>query len=86
MQPLNIFCFRTKPPIFAVKHTHGDFLRTFKFNQTIAIGKHKQVVEVQCQREYEGKQAHPNYIAKGVIDGFEEYDYLMKPEELRKKL
>lgn len=67
--------------VFAVKHTHGDFLRTFKFNQTLAIGKHHQVVEVQCQREYEGKQAHPNYIAKGVIDGFEEYEYLMKPEQ-----
>ena len=67
--------------VFAVKHTHGDFLRTFKFNQTLAIGNHQQVVEVQCQREYEGKQAHPNYIAKSVIEGFEEYDYLMKPEQ-----
>ncbi len=67
--------------VFAVKHTHGDFLRTFKFNQTLAIGKHQQVVEVQCQREYEGKQAHPNYIAKSVIEGFEEYEYLMKPEQ-----
>ncbi|MCF7569595.1 hypothetical protein L3X37_14695 [Sabulilitoribacter arenilitoris] len=67
--------------IFAVKHTHGDFFRTVRFNQTLAIGNHQQVVEVQCQREYEGKQAHPNYIAKGVIEGFEEYDYLMEPEQ-----
>lgn len=65
--------------VFAVKHTDGDFLRTFKFNRTLAIGKHQQVVEVQCQREYEGKQAHPNYIAQGVIEGFEEYGYLMSP-------
>ena len=43
------------------------------FNPCIGIGKHQQVVEVQCQREYEGKGAHPNYIAKGVIDGFEEF-------------
>jgi len=42
------------------------------FNPCIGIGQHKQIVEVQCQREYEGKSAHPNYIAKGVIDGFEE--------------
>lgn len=67
--------------IFAIKHTHGDFLRTFQFNQILGKGKHQQVVEVQCQREYEGKQAHPNYIAKGVIDGFEEYEYLMKPNQ-----
>jgi hypothetical protein len=67
--------------IFAIKHTHGDFLRTFQFNQILGKGKHQQVVEIQCQREYEGKQAHPNYIAKGVIDGFEEYEYLMEPEK-----
>lgn len=43
------------------------------FNPCIGIGKHPQIVEVQCQREYEGKAAHPNYIAKGVIDGFGEF-------------
>lgn len=42
------------------------------FNPCIGIGKHKQIVEVQAQREYEGKAAHANYIGKGVIDGFEE--------------
>lgn len=44
------------------------------FNPCIGIGKHPQIVEVQCQREYEGKAAHPNYIAKGVIDGFSEFE------------
>ena len=67
--------------VFSIKHTRGDYFRTFIFNPTISIGKHQQIVEVQCQREYEGKGAHPDYIAKGVIDGFEEYEYLMKPEE-----
>lgn len=43
------------------------------FNPTIGIGRHKQIVEVQCQREYEGKGAHVNYIAAGVINGFPEY-------------
>lgn len=43
------------------------------FNPTIGIGNHKQIIEVQCQREYEGKAVHVNYIAKGVIDGFQEY-------------
>ena len=42
------------------------------FNPCLGIGCHKQIVEVQCQREYEGKGAHPNYIAHGVIDGFAE--------------
>ncbi len=67
--------------IFSVKHVAGDYWRTKVFNPTLAIGKHQQIVEVQCQREYEGKGAHPDYIAKGVIDGFEEYKYLMKPEQ-----
>ena len=42
------------------------------FNPCLGIGSHKQIVEVQCQREYEGKGAHPNYIANGVIEGFSE--------------
>jgi hypothetical protein len=57
---------------FSIKHTKGDFWRTVPFNPTLAIGRHPQIVEVQCQREYEGKGAHPNYIADGVINGFEE--------------
>jgi len=60
--------------VFSIKHTKGDFLRTFPFNPTLGIGKHQQIVEVQCQREYEGKGAHPNYIAEAVINGFEEYE------------
>ena len=59
---------------FSIKYVKGDYHRTLKFNPTLGIGKHKQVVEVQCQREYEGKGAYPNYIAKGVIDGFEELE------------
>lgn len=59
--------------VFMIKHTKGDYHRTFDFNPTLGIGKHPQVVEVECQREYEGKGAFPNYIAKGVIDGFEEF-------------
>lgn len=59
--------------IFSIKHTQGDYHRTFKFNPTLGIGKHPQIVEVQCQREYEGKGAYPNYVMDGVINGFEEY-------------
>lgn len=56
----------------SIKHTQGDYFRTFGFNKTITIGHHKQVIEVQCQREYEGKGAYPNYVANAVINGFEE--------------
>lgn len=66
--------------IFSIKHTKGDFLRTFSFNPTLGIGKYQQVVEVQCQREYEGKGAHPDYIAKAVINGFEEYEGMESPK------
>ena len=68
---------------FSIKHTRGDFLRTLPFNPTLGIGKHRQVVEVQCQREYEGKGAHPDYIARGVIEGFEETAGGPRPRCLR---
>jgi hypothetical protein len=60
--------------VFSVKHTQGDYHRTYPFNPTLGIGKHPQIVEVQCQREYEGKGAYPNYVMNGVINGFEEYN------------
>ena len=66
---------RVKPHenlFLSVKHTKGDYLRTFAFNPTLGIGSHRQVVEVQCAREYEGKGAFPNYIGSSVVDGFEE--------------
>lgn len=65
----------------AIKHTAGDFWRNYTFNQTIGIGKHQQIVEVQCAREYEGKGAFPNYIAGGVINGFPEYEWQMEEDE-----
>lgn len=55
-----------------IKHVKGDYFRTYKFNPTLGIGHHKQVVEIECQREYEGKGAYPNYVADGVLNGFEE--------------
>lgn len=66
---------------FCVKHTNGDFRRTYAFNQCLNIGKHQQVVEVQAAREYEGKGAYPNYIGAGVIHGFEELKWKMGESE-----
>jgi hypothetical protein len=63
----------------SVKHTQGDYFRTLGFNKTITLGKHKQIIEVQCQREYEGKGAYPNYVANSVINGFEETKNDSKP-------
>lgn len=59
--------------VFSIKHTKGDYHRTFPFNPTLGKGRHAQIVEVECQREYEGKGAFPNYVMEGVINGFEEY-------------
>lgn len=60
--------------IFSIKHTALDFWRRVKFNECLARGRHRQVVEVQCQREYEGKGAFPSYVMEGVINSFEEYE------------
>ena len=46
---------------FCIKHSSGDFFRFMEFNQQLAIGKHAQVVEVECRRSYEGKGAYPDY-------------------------
>jgi hypothetical protein len=58
--------------LFSIKHTALDFWRRVKVNECLSIGKHSQIVEVQCQREYEGKGAFPNYVMDGVINGFDE--------------
>lgn len=58
--------------VFSIKHTALDFWRRVKFNECLLQGVHRQVVEVQCQREYEGKGAHPMYVMDGVINFFEE--------------
>lgn len=68
---------------FCIKHTSGDFQRCTVFNQSLNCGKHNQIVEVQAAREYEGKGAYPNYIADGVINGFEELSWVMPNDKSR---
>lgn len=68
---------------FGIKHCAGDFHRTHPFSPPLGRGRHPQLVEIQCAREYEGKGAYPNYIAGGVIDGFEEDANLMPPGAMR---
>lgn len=58
--------------IFSIKFTRLDFWRRVEFNEILAKGNHRQIVEVQCQREYEGKGAFPTYVMDGVINGFED--------------
>ena len=57
----------------AIKHVEDDFHRGVAFSRSIGQGRHPQLIEVQCSREYEGKAAYPNYITAGVIEGFEEH-------------
>ena len=59
--------------MISIKHCEGDFHRGNSFSRSIGQGRHPQIIEVQCAREYEGKGAYPNYIARGVIEGFEEH-------------
>ncbi|MFE7120193.1 hypothetical protein ACFU99_32700 [Streptomyces sp. NPDC057654] len=59
--------------LFSIKHTASDFWRTIPFNRTLGVGRHRQIVEVECAREYEAKGACPDYVGDGVINGFEEY-------------
>jgi hypothetical protein len=59
--------------IFSIKHTALDFWRFVGNNPTLTAGGHKQLIEVECAREYEGKGSMTNYIAEGVIDGFSEF-------------
>lgn len=69
--------------IWSIKHCVGDFHRGNLFSRVLGLGQHKFIVEVQAQREYEGKGAHPNYIANGVIEGFEEHLASMPTNSLR---
>lgn len=59
--------------LISIKHCEGDFHRGNPFSRVLGVGRHLQLVEAECQREYEGKGAYPNYIAHGVIEGFEEH-------------
>lgn len=69
--------------MFSIKHTALDFWRHVKFNEAIGKGNHQQIVEVQCQREYEAKGACPNYIMHYVITGFPENSIQTGLEDFR---
>jgi hypothetical protein len=59
--------------IFSIKHTNADYLRDVPFNQTLGIGKHRQIVEVSMmQAGCYGKGAYPYYIGRGVLHGWDE--------------
>jgi hypothetical protein len=56
---------------FSIKHTNNDFLRDMPFNKSIGIGNHQQIVEISTnQAGLYGRQSHPYYIGKGVINGW----------------
>jgi len=54
---------------FSIKYTSLDFWRRVKNNECLTRGIHNQIIEVQCQREYEGKGAYPSYVMNDVVNG-----------------
>lgn len=62
--------------VFSIKHTMLDFWRRVRFNPTIGVGVHSQVVEAEIGGMYGGCGTHPLYIGNGLINYYEE-DYDM---------
>ncbi len=55
----------------SIKHTTRDFFRNQPFNPNIGRGNLQQIVEVSTnQGGLYGKNSHPYYIGRGVIDGW----------------
>ncbi len=59
--------------IISIKHCEEDFHRANRFSRSIGQGRHPQIIEIQCAREYEGKGAYPNYLGHGILEGLEEH-------------
>ncbi len=59
--------------IISVKHVNYDFNRGYPFNTTIGIGRHQQIIELSTnQAGCYGKNSHPYYIGKGIIESWSE--------------
>lgn len=55
----------------SIKHTTRDFFRGQPFNPNIGVGELQQIVEISTnQAGCYGKNSHPYYIGRGVIDGW----------------
>lgn len=53
------------------KHNNYDYMRTYPMNFNLGRGRHRQIVEISInQGGCYGKNAHPYYIGKGMIDGW----------------
>ena len=58
---------------FSIKHVNYDFNRGFPFNTTIGIGNHQQIIELSTnQAGCYGRNSHPYYIGKGIIENWSE--------------
>lgn len=55
--------------VFSFKHTETDFWRYNRLNPNLGQGHHRQMVEYQAAREYEGKGAFPNYLGEVYASG-----------------
>ena len=60
---------------FSTKHANADYIRGIPFNTTMDKGKHQRIVEVSVnQAGLFGDSSSPYYIAKGVIEGWDEME------------
>jgi len=55
--------------IMAVKITKTDFWHYNYFNPNIGRGDVDQIIEFECDREYEGKGAFPDYVGVAYAEG-----------------
>jgi hypothetical protein len=46
--------------VVSTKYTLGDFYSHLPFNDTLTVGHHRRIVELQARREFEGSGALPN--------------------------
>ena len=58
--------------VFSVKHTMLDFWRRVRFNPTLGVGRHLQVVEAEVGGMYGGCGTWPLYVGDGIINNYEE--------------
>jgi hypothetical protein len=58
-----------KDILWSIKYTQTDFWRYNFPNPCIGVGGVPQLIEFQCQREYEGKGAYPNFVGPGIAEG-----------------
>lgn len=69
--------------VFSIKHTMLDFWRRVRFNPTLGVGRHQQVVEAEVGGMYGGCGTWPLCIGQGIIESYPEYSLINASYGLR---